>query len=343
MAALELAGFEVCQAKDDADTLIVKTALELVNLNRPVTAVANDTDILVILVYHYSLHLSSLSPVYLKLDITHHKSETKAIIAIRDICLRIGEAAARTLPTIHAISGCDTTSSLFGHGKKGMMKGFTKCDKMMQLAQHLGVDSVMRAEAVDVGLQLIASMYGGKLTDNLNQLRYTNYCHLTSTATHAVLPERLPPTVNAAKFHILRTHLQVLQWKSLMSCTADPEQWGWKLTDVKYVPIATDIEPAPADILNFVRCECNTTSRQPCGTPQCSCRKHGLECVSACKHCHGSSCENATAVDSESLLTSDADDDEDVFTHIEPLPEEDVDDNIEYYIPWINEEIIVHI
>ena len=36
----------VCQAKDDADTLIVKTAMDLVtSVNTPVVVVAQDTDI----------------------------------------------------------------------------------------------------------------------------------------------------------------------------------------------------------------------------------------------------------------------------------------------------------
>jgi len=74
MASLKRAGFKVHQAKDDADTLIVKTALELAGLNEPVTVIANDTDILVILVYHYNLQLSALSPIYLKSDMKRQKT-----------------------------------------------------------------------------------------------------------------------------------------------------------------------------------------------------------------------------------------------------------------------------
>ena len=343
IASLEQAGFKVHQAKDDADTLIVKTALELATLNQPVTVVANDTDILVILVYHYNLKLSALSPIYLKSDIKRQKTDSKSVISIRDVCLQVGDSTARALLAIHAISGCDTTSAMFGHGKTSALKVLTKCNDITRLAHLLGCESLEQSEVVNAGLQLIAVMYGGKVSDDLNLMRYSMYCHLTSTATRAVLPERLPPTVKAAKFHILRTHLQVLQWKSLMSCKADPEQWGWKLSDDTYIPIATDIEAAPSDILNFVRCKCSTTSRQPCGMAHCSCRKHGLECVSACKHCHGTSCENAATVDSDTLNMSDADDNVLRVDHVESLPEEEVDDNLEYFIPWVNEEIVIDI
>ena len=56
----------VCQAKDDADTLIVKTAMDLVtSMNTPVVVVAQDTDILVLLCYHRPSNCSNL---YLQSD-----------------------------------------------------------------------------------------------------------------------------------------------------------------------------------------------------------------------------------------------------------------------------------
>jgi len=140
MASLKRAGFKVHQAKDDADTLIVKTALELAGLNEPVTVIANDTDILVILVYHYNLQLSALSPIYLKSDMKRQKTDSKSIISIRDVCLQVGDITARALLTIHAISGCDTTSAVFGHGKTSVLKALTKSNDITQLAQLLGSD-----------------------------------------------------------------------------------------------------------------------------------------------------------------------------------------------------------
>ena len=56
----------VCQAKDDADTLIVKTAMDLVtSVNTPVVVVAQDTDILVLLCHHWPSNCSNL---YLQSD-----------------------------------------------------------------------------------------------------------------------------------------------------------------------------------------------------------------------------------------------------------------------------------
>ena len=44
--------------------------------------------------------------------------------------------------------------------------------------------------------------------------------------------------------------------------------------------------------LQFVRCKCRTENRR-CSTSICSCRKHGLKCVSSCGTCiRGKSCKN---------------------------------------------------
>ena len=119
-----------------------------------------------------------------------------------------------------------------------------------------------------------------------------------------MLPERLPATVNAAKFHILQARLQALQWKTLTSTSAVPTDCGWKLHDGHFAPIATDTPVAPDNILNVVRCKCHISSRSPCSTMLCSCRKHGLECVTACKNCRSTDCENVK-VDSQLLSFCD--------------------------------------
>ena len=58
-------------------------------------------------------------------------------------------------------------------------------------------------------------------------------------------------------------------------------------------PVKTDIEHAPAWLLQVIRRNCRTDSRHPCGTRLCLCRKNGLSCVAACGGCHGEGCEDS--------------------------------------------------
>ena len=87
----------------------------------------------------------------------------------------------------------------------------------------------------------------------------------------------------------------------------DPKQWGWKLDGTVLVPVMTDLDPAPESLLKFVRCKCKLSSKNPCGSNICSCRKNGLKCITACGDCRGESCKNAEEV------IPDLEEDENIF------------------------------
>ena len=120
-------------------------------------------------------------------------------------------------------------------------------------------------------------------------------------------PERLPPSERAAAFHSMRVHLQVMIWKNLNSTGLYPCEWGWKSEGNRLRPIETDINSAPDEMLKFIRCKCKTDSRQPCGRNTCSCRNHGLKCVTACKHCQGHECMNCVEEDENAINEYDED------------------------------------
>ena len=81
--------------------------------------------------------------------------------------------------------------------------------------------------------------------------------------------------------------------RKIATDSLNPLLWGWKLDGSKLQPIMTDLEPAPESLLKFVRCKCKLSTTNPCGSNICSCRKHGLKCVTACGDCRGESCTNA--------------------------------------------------
>ena len=107
----------------------------------------------------------------------------------------------------------------------------------------------------------------------------------------------MPPTERAAFFHGLRVHLQIVSWKMLdEGVQLNPEGWGWVIEDAKMTPIKSDKVVAPEMLLKIIRCNCKSTSKAPCSTNLCSCRKHGLQCLSSCGECHGETCENVEVI-----------------------------------------------
>ena len=93
-----------------------------------------------------------------------------------------------------------------------------------------------------------------------------------------IWPEKLQPSEHAGYFHVLRVHLQAVEWKTLSCHTLLPANWGWKQDGDHFVPVTTDLPVTPDEILNVVRCGCKTA----CSSALCSCRKNGLKCMSAC-------------------------------------------------------------
>ncbi len=68
----------------------------------------------------------------------------------------------------------------------------------------------------------------------------------------------------------------------------DPTEWGWDVQGDKLVPLMMDKSPAPQTLLKMIRCTCISG----CSTLRCSCKKHGLECTSACGQCQDGNCNN---------------------------------------------------
>jgi hypothetical protein len=122
ISELEACHCLVKQAKDDADVLIVKSALDIARLAK-VSVVANDTDVLVLLVYHIE---RASHDILWHSEVCTRGGNTVAISSIKKIREAIGDATACKLLVLHAVSGCDSTSAVFRVGKSKAWKKFTE-------------------------------------------------------------------------------------------------------------------------------------------------------------------------------------------------------------------------
>ena len=281
-------GQVVHQSTGDSDTMIVQCALQYAIEGSEVNVVADDTDVLVLLMYlyHWNQNMESI----------YFPSEAGKDLKIWRISDLVGQAdpiVTSYLPFLHTWSGCDTTSATFGQGKICLMKKI-KQSKNVQMIADLMMDHSATTEQVgEAGVQLFVIVFGGKQPDSLNTLdMLRKYMEIVASAKN-IYPQKLPPTIRAAYYHGLCVHLQVIFWKELTTDSLDPLLWGWKLDSSKLQPIMTDLEPVPENLLKFIRCKCKLSTAIPCGSNTCSCRKHGLKCVIACGDCRGESCRNA--------------------------------------------------
>lgn len=117
---------------------------------------------------------------------------------------------------VHALLGCDTTSSIYGFGK-GVALHKIKTDALFrEQADVFNCAVATKEEVVEAGEKALLCLYNNKLTDeSLNSLRYTRFCQKVATGKSFLQRESLPPTSSAATYHSRRVYFQIYQWKGV--------------------------------------------------------------------------------------------------------------------------------
>ena len=286
---LRKAGCTTVHADEDADLPLVKTALEK-SLERNVTLIGEDTDILILLLHHMDTSVSN--KVFFMSDRIVKKSKIWDIGKAKTL---LTHEVCRQLLFVHAVTGCDTTSRLHGIGKGPLLKKIISNTKYLGNAPSVffqSHSSSTREMLENVGEEVMASLYGGLPGEGLDLLRFRKFVTKTSTLDKHVQVCSLPPTSAAAKYHTYRVYHQVQQW---VGNTLLAQDWGWKLDDNMLIPMKTTLAPAPDELLNIIRCNCKSN----CDSKRCSCRKHGIPCSMSCGQCRGTSCSNSEQVETE--------------------------------------------
>lgn len=293
---LERNGYSTLHAANDADVLIVKTAVAKAEAV-PTVLIGDDTDLLVLLLHHAEANAHDLffRPEPRQRDKTSRKTwdikKAKAVLG-SDVCSLI--------LFVHAILGCDTTSRVHGLGKGIALKKVKSSAKFRELASVFYRHDAGKEEITVAGEKALLQLYNADSSPTLDALRYTRFCQKVSTAKSSLQPENLPPTSSAASFHSQRVYLQVQEWRGN---TLDPQNWGWRLSESSLIPVHTDRPPAHELLLEMIRCNCKTD----CNTQRCSCKKNGLECSVACGVCKGESCLNSHVPDFDDELEDNND------------------------------------
>lgn len=135
--------------------------------------------------------------------------------------------------------------------------------------------------------QILAKTFGGKSNDTLSSLRHIIFIKKVATAQAFVTSERLPPTSPATRFHSQRVYFQIMVWMG-MANEMIPTEWGWKQETYQLIPIMTQNNAAPDELLKIIHCNCSGG----CQSCRCSCRRYGLLCTATCGPCQSENCDN---------------------------------------------------
>ena len=112
------------------------------------------------------------------------------------------------LSAVHAISGCERTSRVFGIGKRSALKKLKSKHFVKQANTFLNKEATAKEIKV-AGQNLLVVLYNGSEGERLDTLRYQRFCDKVSSSSQVVEAQTLPPTSSAAEAHSKRVFLQV--------------------------------------------------------------------------------------------------------------------------------------
>lgn len=120
----------------------------------------------------------------------------KQFLPVHDYVKRLGDDICTLLPAMHALTGCDSTSSLNGVGKKKAFSVLTKNKNILQDLEKLGSNAhSIEDETRVASLKFIGLLYNDG-THNLNKVRYLLF------TKKGLDSSKFPPTEDSAYEHI---------------------------------------------------------------------------------------------------------------------------------------------
>ncbi len=142
--------------------MIVACALEIANGGITVNVVADDTDVLILLMYHWK---ETMGDVYFLSAPKRAPKKGLQVWSISNLITKAGGFITSHLLFIHAWSGCDTTSATFGHGKTNLLKKIQVSKEVQQISVLMSDPHMTAEEIGKAGIRLFVILSGGKPND----------------------------------------------------------------------------------------------------------------------------------------------------------------------------------
>lgn len=267
---------------DEADTALIVYAKAAFRDGYSTVVIRTvDTDVLVLATYHLNNVISDNGQCNLLMLMGMGKH--KQFISVNNLVNNMPSLLLSSLLALHTISGCDTTSSLFGISKgkftARLLEGEFDLTEFGRIDFH--PNSIEEITACET---LIASCYGNY--DSITEARYQ------MLAIKAPEESKLPPSRNALSYHMQRAAYQTSIWKNAdkaIMTVPPPTDHGWTH---ELQPKTHD--PCPRTEMTTV-CHCT----KDCSSRSCKCRKSMLSCTDACS-CSSVTCKNFDALEDDS-------------------------------------------
>ena len=261
--------------QEEADTRIVlHSAAAAENGAQTVVVHSPDTDVLVLLVHHRPA--IKAKEIFFMTGREGKHTQLTRYIPVHTIYDLLSMEQQKILLSVYCLTGCDTVSSFFGHGKRTAYRlMMQKADQFQTLALLGSSQKSVVPEVEQSAMKFVGAMYGKSGCVSLNALR----CEKTGKKN--IQGKKLPPTEDAFHLHLLRCAYQLLIWRQAivpMATLPDVTTHGYERCTGLLQPQMMSQSPAAPELLNDLVCDC-----LPGGCAmECSCLANQQPCTAAC-------------------------------------------------------------
>jgi len=239
---------DLTSTHEEADTMLILHAVQANKSGYTVHILSPDTDVFVLTLGHLP-SIGDHTCLYLGIG------DKCRLVQLQPIYDALGADVAAALLGFHSFTGYDTTGRFAGKGKLTCWKLFRQATPtILEAFQHLGASDMPSDEVISKLEDFVCKMYPPKTKEtDVGKLRWHIFKHSQGEA------EKLPPTKDALRYHILRAHYQAMIWHKACQprpTIPPPERYGWRRESDELIPIITTLKPAPVEVMELVRCGC---------------------------------------------------------------------------------------
>lgn len=214
-----------------------------------------DSDIFFIAL-HYALQLENATVLF-----DTGTGNKKRLIDISEIARGYTQDYCTALLTLHAFTGCDSTSSFKGLGKVKAIKLMQKMPKYVPVLARVGDEWEVSEETICELESFTCAMYGHSRFTNINELRLfmlKTKCGNSDklSVSNNVDIASLPPCRDSLEQHVRRVNYQVAIWKkaniAIPEIPHPTDGHGWVHRDGHMEPLWTRTEILPQTLVDII-------------------------------------------------------------------------------------------
>ena len=225
---------------EEADTRMILHAHDASQDHDRVVIQSPDTDVAVLATHFF--HSLACKQLWFRTGV----KDKLRFIPIHSLVESLGSDTCASLPCFHALTGCDSTSGLYGIGKKKAWMTLRKNVSLHSWIAKLGDELPLPSDISKTSEAFICVLYtSAKMPESTaDQLRYWMFCQKNQKS------KSLPPTTDSLHHHIERCNYQALVWKRALDAVQalpTPSGHGWELQGENLEVLLMSKEPARRD------------------------------------------------------------------------------------------------